>query len=155
MAGFVNSTAAHGGLSINGIVFMTPMSRIMNLQVLHSRGTRGSSIVIPGADGSTSRRRRRAERSYDLEMLVDGRIDSSATPATNPYVQLDTNMAYFDNAVRPPETSEGHGITWTWRNFTTKTGYGFIEEWEVSPHESGAPVNRVAFTLTIPAGRLA
>lgn len=155
MAGFVHSTTAHGQLVINSVAFLTPMSRIMNLQVLHSRGARGSSIVIPGSDGSVSRRRRRAERVYSLEMIVDGRVDSSGVAAGNPYSQLDTNMAYFDNAVNPPSSNTGHSATWTLRTGSTKTASVFIEEWEVEPHDSGAPVNRVSFSLAVPAGRFA
>lgn len=152
MAGFVHSNTAHGQLVINSVTFMTPMSRIMNLQVLHSRGTRGTSIVIPSTAGSVSRRRRRAERVYQLEMIVDGRVNSSGVAAGNPYSQLDTNMAYFDNAVNPPASNTGHSATWTLRTGSTKTASVFIEEWEVEPHDSGAPVNRVTFQLAVPAG---
>lgn len=153
MAGFVHSNTKHGQLVINSVSFMSPMSRIMNLQVLHSRGTRGSSVVIPASSGSTSRRRRRAERVYQLEMLVDGRVDGAGAAASNPYSQLDTNMAAFDNAVNPPSSGNtGHSATWTLRTGSTKTASVFIEDWEVEPHDSGAPVNRVTFQLAVPAG---
>lgn len=155
MGGFVHSNTQHGQLTINSIDFMTPMSRVFTLQRLHSRGARGSSVVIPGADGSTSRRRRRAERVYPMEMIVDGHFNSSGSAAGNPWSQLDTNMAYFANAVNPPSSNTGHSATWTWRTGATKTAYVFIEEWEVEPHPSNAAVNLVTFQLAVPAGQFA
>lgn len=156
MAGFEHSTTRHGQLVINSVTLMGPATRVKNLQVLWSRSARGSSVVIPHANGRKSRRRRRDERSFQMEMEVRGARSMAGVVAANPWSQLDTTMIALEAIANPPTSgNDGHAATLTLRTGATRTANVFIEEWDVEPHPNHAPINIVTFDLVIPSGGFA
>lgn len=157
MAGFVHSVTRHGQLTIVGntgsISLMGPALRVRNLPTLFSRTARGDSRVIPNAAGRSSRRRRRDERVWQLELIVRGDVNLEGAVVANPYSTLDSHMIYLDqNIVKPPTTQDGHAATLTLRTQSTRTANVFIQNWEVVPDPSFAARNFVTFDLVSPSG---
>ena len=157
MAGFSHG-AGHGQLTINSVPLMNYAWRCTNLAVLGSLKMRGESILIPTVTGRKTRRRRVDEAVIGLELLVIGTSTSAGAAVTaTSTARMDAlwdNLLALETVALPPTSDTGHAITWLTPNNTSRTGYGFVQSWEVQPDESGAPFARVAFDLVIPAGRL-
>lgn len=155
MAGFAHSNSQHGQLTINSVSLMGSAWRVLNLSALYSVDVRGSSALIPGTAGRTSRRRRVDELRVGLEMIVRGDVNSSgvAQARSAQASTLATNTATVAAIATPASNQTGHSISWTRPSSgTAVTASGWVELFEVQPDPGGALINLVAFDLVIPAG---
>lgn len=143
----------HGQLTINSVALMNKAWRLMNLAEMYARTARGGSLVLPGSNGRKSRGRRTDEIVHPLILMVAGVNPTTGAEVADPYSQLATNMVTLEAVAINPTGNTGHAISWTLANGTTRTGYCWIQNWEVEDVEK-APVNRVTFDLVIPAGGL-
>lgn len=98
-----------GQLSIAGVSLNTPAWDIPNpLKLLAEASTRGENTTLPGAAGRRGNPMRLDQYETDLAFLLNGEVNQAGTPYSDPWVGLETNLAYlWTNVFTPVSTGRG------------------------------------------------
>jgi hypothetical protein len=133
-------------VELAGVPLNTPAWELTNIHVLLAPPpTRGSNVVIPGANGTKPRRRRITERSVSLELYLFGTSDAEGVAHADPNLGLLINIATLQALVLTPPPTASSTITATvhWQG-ASATG-----DVQVVGMEIGEKVNPVTVTATI------
>jgi len=148
-----------GTLTISTHSLATPAWDIPDLTPLwFSAGSRGESIVMPGADGRRSNPSRLDEIEVDLLFLVNGEVDRLGSPYSDPWVGLETNLEWlWTNVLVPIDNGRGtRPATLTLPSAATRTANVRTDPLDLIGESIDDPtLVEFNLTLTITSGRFA
>lgn len=145
-----------GTLTINSVAMNTYGWYIVDLRDLWLGPTvRGSDRVIPGVNGVIPFMRRPTVRTVSLPMIVSGKKSAAGVDYANPYVGLETNIAYLRaNVVDPTLTTNGtRSATLTMPSGATRTAS--IHVLSMTPGDAVKYIQKFTLDISIPTGAFA
>lgn len=117
MADFtLNYEACYGTLTIDGVALMCPGWTILTLGGFYGTPAElGTDRVIPGVDGVIPYKRRATVTRHSLPMVVVGQHNRLGVEYPEPYVGMETNLAYLlANVALPTGVGDGtRTAVWT------------------------------------------
>lgn len=120
------------------------------IRLLGGPAKRGENTLIPTRDGRDPNPLRVDQTIYDLEMLVEGRLNGSGTPYADEIDGKVTNLLYLRNLLAVPE-GELDAVLYL-PSGSPLTAAIQITNWVVVNDEGTSAV--VTFDVVVPAGML-